>query len=337
MRNGFHKLIFSVIIFTFFILIPPLRIYAQTGEGNENLSFVINSTRSYYGFNAGSIDQELRFRFSQQNRQNILFIDKFENNQFYTIGAYNSKGFFVLIQDHPGSLGQNRLTPTQFDQRFLDLLIKSSRTPDVDSDGYTLNQWVVPNSNLLFTDKYGKTIIVYSGKDDFQIIENDLPYIGITYSYPYVNFNKDANLSDQSNFHDQLLENIHELDKNYSEGFGLEILTDLQPLDGRLTSVLISPNDNQVYVSLNKNAAEIWRFDINGGTVETHLGFDKSHKANIPKLGITSSDLEILNFSNEDLTRGIIAIAIVILLIILFSVFVYLPRNDQTQPEESSE
>ena len=241
---------------------------------------------------------------------------------------------FVLIQDHPGSLGQNRLTPTEFDKHFSDLLIKSSRTPNVDSEGYSLNHWIIPNSNLIFADKFGKTIIIYSGKDDFQIIENNLPYVGTTYNYPYNTFNKDLNLSEQDNLHDQLLDQVHELDKNFSEGFGIGLLTELQPLNSRLTSVLISPADNQVYVSLNKNADEIWRFDINGGTVETYGGFDKSHKANIPKLGITTADLEILNFSNEDLTRGIIAIAIVILLIIVFSVFVYLPRNNQTQPEE---
>lgn len=335
MRSGLQKFISTLIIISIFFLIPPLRIYAQTDDVNDNLSFVVNSQRSYYGFNAGSIDQELRFRFSQQNRQNILFIDKFENNQFYTIGAYNGKGFFVLIQDHPGSLGQNRLTPSEFDLRFSDLLIKSSKTPDVDSEGYNLNNWIIPNSNLIFADKLGRTIVICSGKDDFQIIESDLPYIGITFNYPYVTFNKDSNLNDQDNFHNQLLEKIQDLDKNYSESFGLEILTEMQPLDSRLTSVLISPDDNQIYVSLNKNANEIWKFDINGGTVETYAGFDKSHKANIPKLGITSSDLEILNFSNEDLTRGIIAIATIILLIILFSVFVYLPRNNQIQPEET--
>lgn len=334
MRSGFHKLLSTLIIISIFIIVPPFKSYAQTNEVNDNLSFVINSQRTYYGFNAGSNDQELRFRFSQQSRQNILFIDKFENNQFYTIGAYNGKGFFVLIQDHPGSLGQNRLTPSEFDQHFSDLLLKSSSTPDVNSEGYSLNHWIIPNSNLIFADKFGKTIIIYSGKDDFQIIKNDLPFIGVTYNYPYISFNLDLIFNEQDYLHDELLNKLHELDKDFSEGLGIGLLTELQPVNSSLTSVLISPGDNQVYVSLNKNADEIWRFDINGGTVETHLGFDKNHKANIPKLGITTSDLEILNFSNEDLTRGIIAIAIVIVLIILFSVFVYLPRNNQTLPEE---
>ena len=336
MRSGFHKLLSTLIVISFFFLIPPIKIYAQVDEANNNLGFVINSQRTFYGFNAGSSDQELRFRFSQQNRQNILFIDKFENNQFYTIGAYNSKGVFLLIQDHPGSLGQNRLTPSQFNSHFSDLLIKSSRTPELDSDGYALNHWIIPNSNLIFADKFGKTIIISSGTDDFQIIENDQPYIGITYNYPYNDLNNELNLNEQDYLHDRLLDNIHELDKNFSESFGLEILTDLQPLNSRLTSVLISPGDNQVYVSLNKNPDEVWRFDVNGGTIETFSGFEKNHKANIPKLGITSSDLEILNFSNEDLTRGIIAIASIILLIILFSVFVYFPRNNQIQPEDLS-
>jgi WD40 repeat protein len=141
-------------------------------------------------------------------------------------------------------------------------------------------------------------------------------------------------MNKQDFLQERLMDTINEFDENFSEVFGLEILTEFQPLNNSLTSVVISPDDNQVYVSLNKNADEVWRLDINGGTVETHTGFDKNHKANIPKLGITSSDLKILNFSNEDLTRGIISIAIVILFIILISIVLYLPRDNQNQTDE---
>ncbi len=333
MRSGIHKLLSIMIVISFFFLIPPENIFAQTDEKNNNLSFVVNSHKTYYGFNAGSSDQELRFRFSQQNRQNILFIDLFENNQFYTIGAYNSKGVFVLLQDHPGSLGQNRLSPSEFENHFLDFLIKSANLPDVNSEAFSMNNWIIPNSNLIFADKNGKTVIIYAESEDFQMIENDLPYIGITYNYPYNVFNKDLDTIGQDSLQEQLMDSINKSDENFSEVFGLEILTEFQPLSSRLTAVMISPNDNQVYVSLNKNSDEVWRFDINGGTIETHTGFDKNHKANIPKLGITSSDLQILNFSNEDLTRGIIAIATAILFIIIISIAVYFPRNKEIQQE----
>ncbi len=333
MRSGIHKLLSIMIVISFFFLIPPENIFAQTDEKNNNLSFVVNSHKTYYGFNAGSSDQELRFRFSQQNRQNILFIDLFENNQFYTIGAYNSKGVFVLLQDHPGSLGQNRLSPSEFENHFLDFLIKSASLPDVNSESFSMNNWIIPNSNIIFADKNGKTVIIYAESEDFQMIENDLPYIGITYNYPYNVFNKDPDTIGQDSLQEQLMDSINKSDENFSEVFGLEILTEFQPLSSRLTAVMISPNDNQVYVSLNKNSDEVWRFDINGGTIETHTGFDKNHKANIPKLGITSSDLQILNFSNEDLTRGIIAIATAILLIIIISIAVYFPRNKEIQQE----
>ncbi len=334
MRSGIQKLLSTFIAISILFMIPPFKVFAQSQEISDNLSYVVNSEKTYYGFNAGSSDQELRFRFSQQNRQNLLFIDLFENNQFYTIGAYNNKGIFILLQDHPGSMGNNRLTPLEFEDHFSELLLKSSTIPDVSAEGFSLNRWVIPNSNIIFADKNGKTIIICAISEDFQLIENDLPYIGITNNYPYVVFNQVPDMNKQDPLHDQLMDTINKSDENFSEVIGLEILTEFQPLNSSLTSVVISPDDNQVYVSLNKNADEVWRLDINGGTVETHTGFDKNHKANIPKLGITSSDLKILNFSNEDLTRGIIAIAIVILFIILISIVVYLPRDKQIQTEE---
>jgi hypothetical protein len=329
-----QKIISILIILIIFFIYPPFDIFAQTVDMNNNLSFVVNSQKTFYGFNAGSLNKELRFRFKQQNRQNFLFVDLFENNQFYSIGAYNSKGIFILIQDHPGSQQQNRLTPTEFEDHFSELLFGASTIPDLNSEEYSMNKWIIPNSNLIFADKFGKTVIISSDSTEYQIFKNELPYQGITYRYPYDEFTNDPNNGGQDLLHSQLLDEIDKTDENFSAENGLKILTEFQPLNDTLTSILISPNDNQVYVSLDKNANEVWRFDINGGTVETHSGFDQNHKANIPKLGITSSDLQILNFSNEDLTRGIIAISIAILLIIIISILVYLPRNKVNQQEE---
>jgi hypothetical protein len=294
---------------------------------------VVNSEKTFYGFNAGSLNKELRFRFNQQNRINFLFIDLFENNQFYTIGAYNNKGIFILIQDHPGSQQQNRLSPTEFEDHFSELLYGASTIPELTSEEYSMNKWIIPNSNLIFANKFGKTIIISSESDNYQLYENDLPYLGITYRYPYDELNNILNNDGDDFLYTKLMDEINKTDENFSEEFGLKILTEFQPLNDSLTSILISPNNNQVYVSLDKNANEVWRFDINGGTIETHSGFDKNHKANIPKLGITSSDLKILNFSNEDLTKGIIAISIAILLIIIIPIVVYIFRNKKILQE----
>ena len=333
MRCGIQKFISTFIIIIIFFIIPPINIFAQTDEPSNNLSFVVNSEKTFYGFNAGSLNKELRFRFKQQNRQNFLFIDLFENNQFFTIGAYNNKGIFILIQDHPGSQQQNRLSPTEFEDHFSELLYGASTIPELTSEEYSMNKWIIPNSNLIFADKFGKTIIISSESDNYQLYENDLPYLGITYRYPYDELINNLNNGGDDFLYTKLMDEINKTDENFSEEFGLKILTEFQPLNDTLTSILISPNNNQVYVSLDKNANEVWRFDINGGTVETHTGFDQNHKANIPKLGITSSDLKILNFSNEDLTKGIIAISIAILLIIIIPIVVYISRNKKIQQE----
>ena len=335
MLRGTKKLIFILTVFTLLLIIPPTIISGQTTENSDVISFVVNSQKTYYGFNAGTTDQELRFRFAQQNRKNILFIDLFEENQFFTIGAYNNEGLFILLQDHPASLNTNRLTPTQFEDHFIDFLIDFARIPEIDFEKFSLNEWIIPNSNIIFADKFGSRLVIHAIDESFQVIENNLPYIGITYQYPFSEFSKDSNGDNSILLHNQLMDEINKIDENFSEELGIEILSKFQSTNAGISSVLLSPNDNQVFVSLDKDANEVWMFDINGGTVETYTGFDQNHKANIPRLGITTTDLKILNFSNENLTVGIILIAIVILLIILISVIVYLPKLKQNRIETS--
>ena len=337
MLSGILNLISTMLIAAILSFPQPYN-QPQFTEGNNNLGFVVYTKDVFYGVNAGSINQELRFRFSQQNKQNVLFIDISEDNQFFTVAAYNNKGLFILIQDHPASLKKNRITPTEFERRFNKILFESSNTPDINSGNLSTNELIVPNSNQLFADKFGNTIIIHSDDEKSHVIQNDLPYFSLTYLYPYIEFQNSLIVDGKESLHSQLMAEIDKSDENFSVEIGMNVLTEFQPMYDTLTSIIVSPNGNQVFVSLDKNAEEIWMFDINGGTVETYAGFDKSHKANIPKLGITTSDLKILNFSNEDLTLGIISIAGLILLIIIIpSLFLILKLSKNVDLENQNQ
>jgi hypothetical protein len=329
MFSGIRKILSTIFLGVIFLLIPKNNLHAQTGQGENDLSFVVNSNQIFYGINAGSNNKELRFRYKQQNKQNVLYFDIYEENQFFTFGAYNSSGVFILIQDHPGSNSQNHLTPDDFDNQFGKLLFDSSSVYDLEFENIDGNTILVPESNLLISDASGNLVVLHTFKDTVELIQSNLPYYGATYWYPYIEFQPDSSLNIEATNHSNLMDAIDKLDENFSIESGFEVLTQFYPEDDRLTSIMISPNNNQVYVSLDSDAEEIWRFDINGGTVETHLGFEQNHKANIPKLGITTSDLVILNFSNEDLTVGIISIAIGILLIIIISTIIILPKLEK--------
>ncbi|MBW6471547.1 MAG: hypothetical protein K0B14_00335 [Anaerolineaceae bacterium] len=333
MFSGISKLLSTILLLLIFS-IPQHNIKAQSTDLNNNIGFVVCTQNVYYGFNSGSSENELRFRYTQQNRQSVLFIDLFEENQFFTIGAYNNKGLFILLLDHPGSEVKNRLSPSEFENKYRNLLFESTRIADLNNSELSMNNWVIPNMNILIADKFGKTIIINSDEFEFEYVQNDLPYLGVTYLFPYDQFHDIPDILRQESNHSQLMTEIDKTDENFNLESGMEILMKFHPEGNTKTSVLISPSENQVFVSMDKTTGEIWKFDINGGTVETESGFDRNHKANIPKLGITSSDLIVLNFSNENLTRGIIAISIGILLIIIISILVYLPRNKIIQQEE---
>lgn len=329
MISGIRKIISTIFLGVIFLFIPNSNLHAQTDQGENDLSFVVNSNQIFYGINAGSDNKELRFRFKQQNKQNVLYFDIYDDNQFFTFGAYNSSGVFILIQDHPGSNSQNHLTPEDFDNQFKKLLFDSSSVYDFEFEKIDGNTILVPESNLIISDASGNLVVLHTYKDSVELIQSNLPYYAATYWYPYIEFQPNSNLNIEATIHSKLMDTIDKLDENFSIESGFEVLTQFYPENDRLTSIMISPNNNQVYVSLDENAEEIWRFDINGGTVETHLGFEQNHKANIPKLGITSSDLVILNFSNKDLTVGIISIAIGILLIIIIPTIIILPKLEK--------
>lgn len=329
MISGNFKILSTIFFSLIFFLIPQRDFQAQSLPVENNFGFVVFSNETYYGFNAGSGNEELRFRFSQQNKQNIIYFDLFEDNQFFTFGAYNSSGIFVLIQDHPGSNGNNRLLPADFDNHFRKLLIESSSVFELELENIDKNSWYIPESNILVADTSGNVILLHTHDDAVEILRSELPYFCVTYYFPYLEINSKSSDKIVGNIQPQLMSEIDKLDENFSIESGFEILTQFYPRNDRSTSIMISPKENQVYVSLDQNAEEIWRFDINGGTIETHAGFEQNHKANIPKLGITTSDLIILNFSNENLTVGIISIAIVILLIILIPTIVLMPKLNQ--------
>ena len=79
-----------------------------------------------------------------------------------------------------------------------------------------MDAWIIPNSNLILGDKSGKNLIIYSEKEDFQIIENELPYIGITYYYPYNVFNKNLDNNGEDSYQQQLMDRINQSDENFS-------------------------------------------------------------------------------------------------------------------------
>jgi hypothetical protein len=328
MFSGILKWLSTILFFLIF-LFPQQNVYAQSIDFDKNIGFVVYTQNIFYGFNAGASGNELRFRFSQQNRQNVLFVDLFEEGQFFTISAYNDKGLFILLLDHPGSETKNRLSPLEFENKYRKLLFESSRVADINPDGFSMNNWVNPNMNILIADKFGKAIIINSDEFDFEFVQNNLPYLGITFLHPYNQFHDVTDFVEVEPNHAYLMSEIDKIDDIFTVESGMGILKQFHPYEEIRTSVLISPSDNQVYVSMDKTTGEVWKFDINGGTVETSFGFDKNHKANIPKLGITSSDLIILNFSNENLTKGIINIAIITLLIIIIPILIFLPKLEK--------
>lgn len=315
------------IIFGFIVSTPLARpVSGQITSEENNLALIIYSHSPFYGFNSGTDRQELRFRYTQHNRLNTLFIDKFVNKQFQTIGAYTNRGLMILSLDHRGSTFSDGLTPTEFEERFSTFL-SSSNLPELSTEILRQNNWMIDNTTMVFADKSGKNYIFSAEKSEIKQVEEQFPIAVATFRQPYDEIFSEETKEDF--LYKKIINRLSEVYEQLDVETTIEILAEFQPLNQNQTSVVITPGNNQVYVSIGDNNEQVWRLDINGGTVETHSGFTKNHKANIPKIGITSSDLRILNFSNENLTQGIMLLSLVILLIILISTSIYFPWRIQ--------
>ena len=194
MISGIRIILSTIFLGVLLLLIPKNNLQAQTNPGENDLSFVVNSNQIFYGINAGSGNKELRFRFEQQNKLSVIYFDIYEENQFFTFGAYNSSGVFILIQDHPGTNFQNHLSPEEFDNQFGKLLFDSSNVYDLEFEKIDDDTILVPESNLIISDASGNLVVLHTFDNSVELIQVDFFWVFVFIIFICHRFSKNASI-----------------------------------------------------------------------------------------------------------------------------------------------
>jgi len=322
--TGFFLKIFVNIPLLFFFLLPSNFFIPQSiNDNNPELCFVVYSKNSLYGLNLDNSFGEIRFRIETQNQRRVLFIDQFKSDAYQTVAAMNDQGTFISYFFFDDQISQ--ISPTNFTEIFGSLLFDQISIPSAENINLLSKSFLINNSSQVFADENQKGYIIRTINGNSEILEIQ--------NHSLVNNGLD--LTTQSN---GLLNDFYhpfqqkkrvetEINKRISEFSiqdGFVVLENAQPQQDMIASVVFDPENNFIYLAFDKDFSRIWLINLDGETIETFSGFERYHKGNIPKIGITANDLRILNFSNEGLMVRIIIGAIGILIIILATIFVHI-------------
>jgi len=320
--TGFFSRILPLLSFVFLIFFPNKLPLQQSQEiSSSEIGFAVYSQNTFYGLNLDNSLGEIRFRIETNHNQKVLFIDQKINDVYYTVAAINDHGSFFAYYPILETKNTIRISPTQFEKNYGQLLFERSSVPLPKEINLSVNPLIIDNSNQLFADENQNAYIIETIDGTSEIIPNQNPYEILT----PINNNSDISLAKNNFFHpyQQKIRAEIEINNNindFSLNNGFDVLKMTQPPQDIIASIILDPNRNQIFLAFDKDFNKIWMINLDGGTIETYAGFEKYHKGNIPNIGITANDLRILNFSNEGLMVRIIFGAIGILIIVLATV-----------------
>lgn len=305
--------------------IDPIIINDQIESG-----FVFFGEKPFYGLNINTAPGEIRFNVIKSGAYRLFLIESDQGNQTVTLAGMNNLGRFIA--------GQTIISDTESDINvsYNNSFIQNFLTNDNITN---IKQWLITQEDI--NQLSGKKFILstpalqagvveisestfdfYPSENGFQILlpipnktlENNQTQDPIVQNYQAIN--RFLTL--------EILENIN--NPNLNTHFSMAHQVKNNPTDS--VTLIISPNNNEIFITMNNDPTKIWMINLDGGTIETYQGFDQLHKGNLPEIGITSKDLYILNFSNESLMIGIIFATSVILMIIGLTVFINLRKRN---------
>jgi hypothetical protein len=322
MTGFFLKKLVNIPLLIFFLLPSNFFLSQSISDNNPELSFVVYSKNAFYGLNLDNSAGEIRFRIETQNQHRVLFVDQFKRDAYQTVAAVNDQGTFVSYFFFNEQITQ--ISPTNFTEKFGSLLFDQTSIPTAENIHLLSKSLLINNSSQVFADENQKGYIIRTINGNSEILENQNSLINSGFD---LELQTDSSINDFYHPFQQKKRVEDEINKRISEFSiqdGFVVLESAQPRQDLMASAVFDPENNLIYLAFDKDFSKIWLINLDGETIETFSGFERYHKGNIPKIGITANDLRILNFSNEGLMVRIIIGAIGILIIILAAVSVHI-------------
>lgn len=291
-----RKLAFGVTVLFFTLLLGTFPALACT-------SFAVYADKPIYGMNFDYNQVTLRFVVEREDVS--LFALYFEGYRTVTM---NNEGLFMSTQAQYPAMPGGFLRPQhEYLYTYLDL---QCQEPDVASvvrniDGVRLVHY--PQGVTLHTlvaDADGDAAIIEVGDNENEMVPICGDFIVMT-NFKNSDFRDMPYYKVQGTGADRYItayEFIEDNLENFDINLALETLKKTtQPIT--LSSMVFDPQENMVYISIDKDFGKIWKVSITDKTIETYAGFDKKVVSKIPKDGLRASDLLAGNYSNYESAR----------------------------------
>jgi hypothetical protein len=271
-------------------------------------SFVIYSTKTWYGMNFDWPDANLKFCIQKSGAIKYFDFQFLKSNYYSTTAGMNEQGVFSSIQMLYPEVTRWTAGTTLWDA-FLYAL--SSQ----DSLGIYIDQLEQNSTNIrhingttlhnLFADKYGNAFVLEVGNNknlltrpvDGMLVMANFPnhqFAGQNYTSVY-----GAGADRYKAAYQYLLE--HKTDFSLPDAFET-LKRSVQPMSAEYPtqcSMVFDPEEKNIYLVIRQLFDKIWKLSLTDESIETYSGFDTSEHIDIGTHGIPHTLLEMLTSVND--------------------------------------
>lgn len=263
-------------------------------------SFVIYSTKTYYGMNFDWPETEMRFCIENSFSTKYFHFQFYKNNYFSTTVGMNENGVFCPIQMlYPESTSEQTSGMTLwyaflYVMQNVDNLIKF--TDFLNQTGTQIMP--VPGTTLhnLFADTSGNAFVLEVGEDSNLItnVENGIlvmtnfpnhQFAGLDYTCVY-----GAGADRYKAAYAYLLD--HRTDFTIADGFEA-LRRSIQPRSSgypTMCSMVFDPEEKEIYIALRQNFDRIWKLSLDNQSIQTYAGFTDFRSVDISPEGVLDAD-----------------------------------------------
>lgn len=313
-------------------------------------SFAVYAQEPIYGMNFDWYNSEFRFIVPEESLssgENLeIFILGFDYYGSPVSTLMMSNDLLVATQElRPTQPGKSELTNLPADEILVNDLLRQvlliqMQEPNLDVPEVLnsirdkkLVQWEKMSSHTLIADPHGNAAILEVGEVENNVLPITGDFIVMT-NFPNSDFLGKSYDQVAGTGADRYI-TAHEYIDQHLDSFDIDHAFEAlkrTTQTNTLCSMVFAPEENYVYVALNRDFDKLWKISITDRTMETYRGFKKKVRLHIPDDGIIGADLLAGNYSDyqkdgSGLTWKISLIAGGVVLVIAVTLLLSIQKN----------
>jgi len=286
------------------ILLFVIMVLSAGAETSACTGFAVYGENTFYGMNFDfDLETEVRFKV-QPMEDGFVFLGSFHwdtgwMESWLDFVGYNSHGLFATLQMVPPRDPEDISGPTMYVPELKARSLAAAKNLDGVME-ILGNARLLPVAGFylhsLYADIHGQAAVIEAGVEKNHIFPIENGFVVMTNFYHHEvdpRALEDLEVEGIDEFERYLVaeEMIGEKMPDFSWRDGFEVLAAVCVEPYTRSSVIINPEDNIVYLSIESDFSRIWKLDLHEKTIETLEGFAEHRREEIPEDGLLSSYL----------------------------------------------